>query len=276
MPLKDILVHLEASEAADARLGLAIGLARRHGAHLAGLHVVEVMMPVAVVPDASGIGLGEMYAQLRDVAFAGAAEVERGFRARMAREGMAGEWRQVEGIGRETLATHARYADLLVLGQEEPGRSTGLVEAAIFGAGRPVLVVPHAGTFPSVGERVLVAWNGGREAARAVHDALPLLVAAQSVTVLAVNPRGGVGPEQDLPAADLALHLARHGVRATADHRVAPGVEDAEVLLNAVAESGADLVVMGAYGHSRLREMVMGGVTRTLLRSMTVPVLLSH
>jgi nucleotide-binding universal stress UspA family protein len=182
----------------------------------------------------------------------------------------------VEGATREVLSEHARYVDLVVLGQEEHGRGTGLVEAAIFGAGRPVLVVPFAGRFDTIGERVLVCWNGSREASRAVHDGMALLTAAQSVRVMAVNQAGGVGAEQDVPAADLAAHLARHGVRASAEHTVAPGIEPAEAILNEVAEGGIDLLVMGAYGHSRIRELVMGGVTRTLLRSMTVPVLMAH
>lgn len=276
MALKDILVHLDASERAGARLDIALDLARRHGAHLVGLHVLDITVPTSVVPDAGGAGVAMLYEQLRGSGLAGAAEVERAFAARLEREGVAGTWYLVEGSTAEQVALHGRYADLVIVGQQEPGRGGAAVDGAIFGSGRPVLVIPFAGRFPAVGRRVLVGWNASREAARAVGDAMPLLAAADGVTVLAVNPRGGLEGDGTRPAADLAQHLAHHGVKATAEDMLAPEVPDGEALLNAAAETGADLLVVGAYGHSRLRELVMGGVTRTLLRSMTLPVLLSH
>jgi nucleotide-binding universal stress UspA family protein len=136
--------------------------------------------------------------------------------------------------------------------------------------------VPYAGRFESLGKRVLVGWNAGREAARAVQDALPLLMAAESVTVLTVNPEIGLGGHGEEPGADIALHLARHGVRVTVEHMTAPEISAGDVILNRAFELSADLLVIGAYGHSRLREMVLGGVTRSLLQQMTVPVLMSH
>ena len=143
-------------------------------------------------------------------------------------------------------------------------------------SGRPVLAVPYAGDFPVVGERVLVAWNASREAARAVNDALPLLAQAKMVTVLAVNPRFGIRGHGDVPAADIALHLARHGVKAEAAHTASGDIADSQALLSYAADISADLIVAGAYGHSRAREVIFGGMTRTLLREMTVPVLFSH
>jgi len=276
MPLKDILVQLDASERSATRLGVAIDLARRYGAHLTGLHVADVVFPVGVVPDATGAGMAMMYQQLRGTALEAAKGIERDFHEQLRRAGIPGEWRLVEGMAAEQVPLHARYADLLVLGQDSPEGAGGLVEAAIFSAGRPVLVIPYAGQFTEIGQRVLVGWNGSREAARAVNDALPLLAEAAKVTVMAVNPRRGLQGEGDQPAEDLSRHLARHGLQVTAEHMVAPEVGDGEALLNAAAETSADLLVIGAYGHSRLREMVMGGVTRTLLRSMTLPVLMSH
>jgi nucleotide-binding universal stress UspA family protein len=139
-----------------------------------------------------------------------------------------------------------------------------------------VLVVPHTGSFTSVGRRVLVGWNASREATRAVHDALPLLAGAESVTVSAVNPRRGLGAHGEEPGSDIARHLARHGVRVTVEHTAAPEIGAADILLNRASELSADLLVVGAYGQSRLREFLLGGVTRSLLREMTVPVLLSH
>jgi nucleotide-binding universal stress UspA family protein len=123
---------------------------------------------------------------------------------------------------------------------------------------------------------VLVGWNAGREATRAVHDALPLLVKASSVTITAVNPRVGLGAHGQEPGADIARHLARHGVTVEVEHTAAPEIGAADILLNRASELSADLLVVGAYGHSRLREFLLGGVTRSLLHQMTLPVLLSH
>jgi nucleotide-binding universal stress UspA family protein len=137
-------------------------------------------------------------------------------------------------------------------------------------------VVPYIGGSDIIGRRALVAWNASREAARALNDAIPLLEDAENVTVLSVNPKRGIRGEGDLPAADIALHLARHGMKAEASYVVAEDIGVGDALLSRAADLGSDLIVMGGYGHSRLREIVLGGATRTVLRHMTVPVLLSH
>ena len=279
MPLKDILVHVDASPHAAVRLQLAIILARQHAAHLIGLHVVDTVLPTMALADGSGGGalLGELIDQLRADGLAAATGIEARFRETLRREALDGEWRLAEGATPDAVAFHARTVDLAVVGQRDPeadSSSAGLVvEQVLFAAGRPVLVVPYAGHFETLGRRVLVGWNESPEAARAVADAMPLLVAAERVLVLTVNPDDVDGAE---PGAAIALHLARHGVRAQVEHVTAPDTPDAAVLLNKASELGADLLVIGAYGHSRLRELVLGGVTRTLLQSMTVPVLLSH
>jgi nucleotide-binding universal stress UspA family protein len=123
---------------------------------------------------------------------------------------------------------------------------------------------------------VVIAWNSAREAARAVHDAMPLLIAAEAVTVLTIDPREGPQGHGELPGADISLHLARHGVKAQVERTVSADLPVGEVLLSRLADLGADLLVMGAYGHSRMRELLLGGATRSLLQSMTVPVLMSH
>ncbi|NIR58466.1 MAG: universal stress protein, partial [Gammaproteobacteria bacterium] len=135
---------------------------------------------------------------------------------------------------------------------------------------------PYIGAGPTVGNYVTVAWNARREAVRAVNDALPMLERADQVDVLSVNPR--VGPEDhgEIPSADICLHLARHGVSATAQSVVANDIDVANLLMSRCADTGSDMIVMGAYGHSRLRESVLGGTTHDVLRSMTVPVLMSH
>ena len=137
---------------------------------------------------------------------------------------------------------------------------------------RPVIAVPFAGKFKTLGKRVLVAWNGTREAARATHDALPFLTHADKVVVLSVNASGKV----HIPGADISTHLARHGVDVEIHNREGNDVSVGDAILNAVSDYGADLLVIGAYGHSRVRELVLGGVTRHLLRHMTIPVLMSH
>lgn len=282
MPFKDILVHLDATPQSGSRLDVAVSLAQRHGAHLSALHVVDLAIPLFASGDpGGGAAMAQIMTQVRNEALASAATIEGGFRDRMRREGMAGEWRQAEGPLAETIALHARYSDLAIIGQDDPDAAqpgaTGLAGDVLFAAGRPVLVVPYAGHFAEIGRRVLVGWNASREAARAVNDALPLLTGAETVHVLAANPHRGPDGHGDVPGADIALHLARHGVKVTAEHRVAPDIPNAaDLLLNEAADMSADLLVVGAYGHSRLREFILGGVTRTLMQQMTVPVLMSH
>jgi nucleotide-binding universal stress UspA family protein len=280
--MKDILVHLDVTPRCATRLAVAGRLAARHGAHLTGVHVIDIpsanyfygaAMPfVPANPE-------EIVERMRSEASAAAAPVEAAFRACLRANGIEGEWRLVEGNPPSTVALHARYADLIVVGQPnqyEPHDDDAVTVTTVMTSGRPVLAVPFAGDFPTIGERVLVAWNASREAARAVNDALPLLVGAKQVTILAINPQRGVGGHGDVPAADIALHLARHGLRAEAAHTVAKDISDGEALLSYAADIGADLIVAGAYGHSRARELVFGGVTRTLIAEMTAPVLLSH
>jgi len=127
-----------------------------------------------------------------------------------------------------------------------------------------------------IGKCVLVAWDASREAARAVADAMPLLAAADAVIVLAVDPQPGPDGHGEIPGADIALHLARHGVKAQIERTVSAGVPIGELLLSRAADLGADMLVMGAYGHSRVRELLLGGATRSILASMTIPVLMSH
>jgi nucleotide-binding universal stress UspA family protein len=189
------------------------------------------------------------------------------------------EWRKISGEVVDAAQLHCRYADLVVIGQggredDESTVSDYLPESLLMGAGRPVLIVPSYGRFQSVGERVLVAWNRTRESTRAVHDALPFLTRAKAVTVLEANPTAGGAPH--IAGAEIAQHLARHGVKVEVEVSVVNEVSTGSALLSRAAEIGADLLVMGAYGHSRLREYTLGGVTRHILKHMTLPVLMSH
>ena len=282
MALKDLLVYVDATPRSAARMELAARLAIQHNAHLTGLNVIDIpsanyfygaAMPfVPTNPE-------EIVERIRAEAVEAAKPVEAAFRECLRRNGIEGEWRLVEGPPPVTVALHARYADLTIVGQpnrEEPQDADAVLVTTVMTSGRAVLAVPFAGDFPSIGEHVLVAWNASREAARALNDSLPLLLNAKRVTVLAINPQRGVGVHGDVPAADIALHLARHGLKAEAAHTVARDIADGEALLSYAADIGADLIVAGAYGHSRARELVFGGVTRTLIAEMTAPVLFSH
>ena len=278
MKLCDILVHVDQSPRAQMRLDIAAELARQHGAHLTALQVIDVAMPVMALGDGGGGAvIAELMEQLRQSALTAGVKLKAAFEAALARDGIMGEWRQVEGTTREILALHSRYADLLVLGQDDPeSDSAGLLEAVVFDSGRPVLAIPFAGTFKTIGKRVLVGWNASREASRALHDALPLIAKAETATVFLANPTRGLDGHGEEPGADIARHMVRHGLKVEVAKVIAKDVPDSALLLNHASDMGADLLVMGAYGHSRLREFILGGMTRSLLREMTVPVLLSH
>jgi nucleotide-binding universal stress UspA family protein len=211
-----------------------------------------------------------------------AAQAEAAFRAAAARYGgVKAEWRFSNADALGTVQLNARYSDLVIVGQRERDteRETGIapefVDELVLSCGRPVLVVPYAGRFPDVGKRALLAWNASREAMRAMTYALPLLASAARVNVVVFEP-GRPGDHGDEPGADAALYLARHGVKAAVSRYGSPGLDIGSQILSRAADMTVDLIVMGAYGHSRVRELVLGGATRTLLESMTAPVLMSH
>lgn len=280
MAIRDILVHLDATPRAAARLDLAAQLAQRLQAHLTGLFVLDIPIPAFAGGEIAGAAaVADLIEGMRASGLEDAAKVEAAFHEKLRREGLAGEWRLVEGITSGQIALQGRYADLVVIGQAGPEDATvghAAIEAALFQTGRPVLVVPHAGPVASLGKRVLVGWNASREASRALHDALPLIAGAESVTVLTINAEPGADSHGEEPGADIARHLARHGLQVTVRRIVGAEISAGDMLLNEAADLGADLLVMGGYGHSRFREFMLGGATRTLLGQMTVPVLMSH
>lgn len=282
MALRDILVHVDGTQEGLASVELAASLAQQHGAHLTGLFVRDTML---ALPGAGSLGytnwqlVEALMQQLDEGLTQGATTGQEQFEGCLRREAISGSWRQTEGVTAEVVPEHARYADLCVIRQPRPDTPAAaayldLAESTLFAAGRPVLINSFAAARGRPIENVLVAWSGTRKSARAVNDAMPILQKAKAVTVLAINP--GRGLEGDVPAADMALHLTRHGVTATAMHTVAVDLDVGNVLLNSISDTGADLLVMGAYGHTRAREMMLGGATRTVLRHMTVAVLMSH
>lgn len=279
MAFKNLLVHLDPSKSSVKRADAAIALAAEHGAHLTALAAaaapsvptyVEAQIPAALFERARSTLNQELAAA--GEAFttrAKAAGIAHEVRMELAQEPLA-----------ELISRHARYVDLAILGQSDPDDpATGapeLSEDVILGCGRPVLMVPYIGAMQAPGRRIVVAWDAGREAARAVNDAMPLLAAADQVLVLIVNPRRGPHGHGEEPGSDIATHLARHGVKVEVKVVTQRDLTVADVILSRIADETVDLVVMGAYGHARLREMVLGGVTREMFRSMTVPLFMSH
>ena len=281
MAIRDILLHVEDGERGRLRLELALALARKHEAHLAAFGIDPLPgVPLFLAPELAPNVLEVQMERIRT----SLGHAEAMFRERLANETLSSEWRVVqEPIGdiARVLCRHARYVDLTVVGQADPEDAFAAfpVEALgqlLLGAGGPVLVVPHAGAFRDVGRRVVLTWNGSREAARAARDALPLLSDKAEVVVLQVNPPGETLAQRGVPGVDIAHHLARHGFKVHAAHVSAPDIEVGDIILSRSADAGADLIVMGAYGHTRLRELVLGGATRHVLRHMTTPVLMSH
>lgn len=280
MSYKDLLVHVDESKACAKRIEAAIGLAVAHEAHLTA---------VCVRPEPSALAYATVHlpqevlqALSRDATERAEAALER-FADAARRAGIAYETRMDRGLDvdlPETLALHARHADLIVVGQvdeDDPAvRYRGLPEEVTLNSGRPTLVVPYIGAAATIGERVMVAWNASREAARAIGDAMPLLERAKVVTVVSVNARPDALGHGEDPGADIGAHLARHGLKVEVERLEARDIDVPNAILSRLADAGSDLLVMGCYGHSRLREMVLGGVTRTILGEMTVPVLMAH
>ena len=277
MGFKDIVVHIDDGAAMLGRLAVAVELAERFGAHLTGVYADPgLALPTLIDVPISPNLVEALEAEHRERCD----RAEQQYRKILGGSDVENEWRLTRGELANTLSRHARYGDLVVLGQEGADDQKmvigGLPDSVVLTCGRPALVIPYVGASTPPGKHVIVAWNGSREAARAVNDALPFLVAADKVDVMCVNPDDGEEESADLPGADLCLHLARHGVKAEAQTVAASDVDTGNLLLSRAADRGADLIVMGAYGHARWREVVLGGVTRELLGQMTVPVFMSH
>jgi nucleotide-binding universal stress UspA family protein len=249
MAISDILVYADPTAISDERLDITLRLAHRFEAYLIG-----------VVPE-DAVTVGERFEKM------------------LLNESLLGEWHMAIGLTEPFVTRWAHCADLVILGQRIPDHDTGLYhpEDVVLSCSRPVLVVPYAGRRPDrIGENVLVAWNGSREASRAVQDALPFMSAPSAVTVLLVDPDDELADVE--LAQDLVAHLGRHGLNARMHvirHDLAT-LAVSDTILTQVAELDADLLIMGAYSHSRFREIILGGVTRDILRDMNVPVLMAH
>lgn len=265
MALKDILIHMDSTPQCGSRLDMAVNLACRQESRLTGLYVTT----------------HAPYSPQNSRDKTKSAAVESIFRKQTAEAGIEADWLEVdwEVVGvtvSEVVTLHSYYADLVVVGQSGP-IVTDLPERLVLGSGRPVLIVPYAGRFAGVGEKVMVAWKPGRESTRAVNDALPILQAAREVMVVMIGGEGedgaNPGPAVSL---DICAHLARHGVRVKSEQLKTATLPVADILLNRVMDEGIDLLVTGTYSHNPKGAPVPGPVARQLLRTMTVPVLMAH
>lgn len=275
MQYKDILLHLSDDGRVEEKTAFATEFATQFGASLTAVYTLTPLLPLA-----SGMEYipAEYYQQQIEEARIAADRAKVIYERETKRAGLAAQWVVSEQRPLDILPALGRSCDLVIAGQPHPensdlDRGVGVPLGGLtLAMGRPVLGLPYAGRYPAKPRKVAIAWNGSREAARAAHDALPLLQAAKSVLVLSIN----ASPEVAASAATLAGNLGHHGVSAQAK-RIEPGdIDEGEVLLSTLADEGAELLVMGVYGHSRVREMILGGVSETILDSMTLPVLLSN
>jgi len=277
--IRDIVLHLSSRTSGVGAMNYAVSVAGAFEAHLSGI----AFALDAFIPPSTGMGdvvppewIEEDRAEAENAASAAIAAFEEAAR----RNGISAGSRRIDaslGGAAETFGRMARRFDISIVRQAEPGKTPLeelIIEAALFDSGRPVLVVPYIQKDPLKLDRVTICWDGGRNAARAAADALPFLERAKTVDVVMV--RGEAGKSDEIPGADIGEHLARHGLRAEVKQVVAAGGDVTDTLLSYAADAGTDFLVMGGYGHSRLREFILGGVTRGILASMTVPVLMSH
>ncbi|MDH3740680.1 MAG: universal stress protein [Hyphomicrobiales bacterium] len=280
MSYKTILVSLNDINRVEEIAGLACLVAGRFAAQVIGVivtpKVAAYAMPGAYVTSQVTEALEAGYRQQEEKARAS-------FEAHLAREGLSGDFRHIKSDSTDiasVVVDQGRQADLVVVGQHQPEGTPGIepnfVSTVVMELGRPVLVVPYAGHFTSIGERAVVGWNASQEASRAVFDALPLLKDATQVWLAWADPQAEPDRAGQLPGSEIAATLARHGVKATTYSTPSGDISAGDAILNYAADCDADLAVIGAYGHSRLREYVFGGVTSTFLDHMTMPVLMSH
>lgn len=277
MGYKTILVHCDAGRRTAVRLKLACDLAGRFDAHMVGLHVRELFQAPAFTD--AGPAMDSLYRSYETAVKAEEAMAAAAFRDAVAGKGISSEWSVTDGFVADILPAQARSADLVVVGQAEPGSpptSTprNLAEEVAMAGECPVLMVPYIGAAKPPGKTVMLCWNDSREAKRAATGALPLLKAADKTIILIIDRKAR--PDGEAPGADVARWLARHGVKVTVQHDTAADSDVGGVILSRAADHDIDLIVMGIYGHSRMRELVLGGASRTLLASMTVPLLVAH
>jgi nucleotide-binding universal stress UspA family protein len=274
--LKDLVVNVPVDSKPTAA-DYAISIAETFGAHVTG--IAFAYEPVVAETVMGGLPSDWIEAQRAESAKTAEAAIAR-FEAAAQRLGLLADHRMIPatvGAAADLFGRIARRFDLSIVGQTEPDRPAPeelIIESALFESGRPVVVVPYIQKQGLKLDRVLVCWDGSRTATRAIADSLPFLTRAKAIDVIIVT--GGRTKSDEMPGADIGQHLARHGLKIEVKTIVAPDVDVPNTILSYAADSSADFLVMGGYGHSRLREFVLGGATRGILTSMTVPALMSH
>ena len=279
MSYKTVLVHVDQSKHAAARIKIAAEIARTENAHLIGTAMTGISRfvyqygtidPTMTIMASQAESLNENANQALAKFDAIAKQVGV----------LSYEKRRVDDDPEDGLSLQARYSDLVIVSQTDPeeprsGAVSDIPEYVMLNCARPVLIVPFAGKFEHIGSNPLIAWDGSMEATRAVTNALPLLKRAKNVSVTLLNASKQSGVHGEQPGADIALYLARHNIRVEVVQRHTK-VNIGDALLSIAADMQSDLIVMGGYGHTRFREVLLGGVTMTILKTMTVPVLMSH
>jgi nucleotide-binding universal stress UspA family protein len=275
--IKNIVVNLSVGGSRNVAADCAVSIAETFGAHLTAIAFsYEPVIPGTIMGGVPADVFEASRAESEKAAKAATARFDQG----AGRAGISFESRVFDAtlVGASDLFGRiARRFDISVVGQAEPDKLAGedlIIEAALFQSGRPAIVVPYIQKGGVKLDRVLVCWDGSRIAARAIGDAVPLLTRAKAVDVLIVAT--DQGKKDEIPGADMGQHLARHGLNVDVKRIVAGDSNVPNTILSYAADISADLMVMGGYGHSRLREFILGGTTRAVLQSMTVPVLMSH
>jgi nucleotide-binding universal stress UspA family protein len=273
--IKDIVVNLTGGHPQDFAADYAISLAATFGAHIAGVgFIYEPVIPDSVL---GGIPSDLIEVQREENTKAAKAAIGR-FEVGAKAAGISAETRMLDASiagAADLFGRIGRRFDVAVVGQaqREQGASEELlIEGALFGSGRPVVVVPTIQKAPAKLDRILVCWDGSRPAARAIADALPFLARAQAIEIVVVT--GERDKSGEITGTNMRRHLARHGLEV--EIKRISGGDVPNTILSHAADIGAEFMVLGGYGHSRLREFILGGVTRSILKSMTVPVLMSH
>jgi len=282
MSYKTVLVHVDKDKHSSERVKLAAQIAMNEEAHLVGAApsgISRFIYQSRFIYEGGGMAthLDSHLEELRKAAKDSLALFESTVKSLGVH---SYEARQVDDEAGAGVSLQARYSDLVVIGQtnlDEPSSTTlpDFPEFVVMNSGRPVLIVPYVGRYDAMPKRVLIAWDASTSATRAVTAAIPLLKRAQNVDVVVFNPDSRGDAHGEMPGADIALYLARHNIKVNVV-RQKTDIDVGNALLSIATDLGSDMIVMGGYGHSRFREILLGGVTRTVLESMTVPVLMAH
>lgn len=277
MRFKTIVAILQNEQDAERVLDCAIPLANRFQSHLIGIHAETLPVPYT---SATGFPDTEFLQVSADMNRERAERLQAIFLKHIENSGLSFEWRSLESFSGDSALTgisSVRAADLIIAAQRETGGDPSAdVDTLVYDAGRPVLVVPHAGPLVTTFKHVLLAWNGSKEAARAAFDALPFIIEAEKTDILVIDPPDTLDESPEAAGAEIASALSRHGATVSVSVQRSGGNSIDDIIQTRIAETGADLLVLGAYSHSWLRQLLFGGVTRSVLRTAQVAAFLSR